>query len=140
DSTRHLCIAAHLDRSFRDFVIAQLIDEKYKAIAQSVGVDLPTVVKHCLQAKCLAVHHYGGYIVQSTGDGIFALFGAPVAHEDHPQRALYAALGIQDQIRRYADELRTEGHAPLQIRIGVNAGEVVVRSIRIGEAKSEYTP
>jgi class 3 adenylate cyclase len=39
-----------------------------------------------------AVHHYDGYIVQSTGDGIFALFGAPVAHEDHPQRALYAAL------------------------------------------------
>ena len=42
-----------------------------------------------------AVQHYGGYVVQSTGDGIFALFGAPVAHEDHPQRALYAAVKMQ---------------------------------------------
>ncbi|MBV8359221.1 MAG: AAA family ATPase, partial [Deltaproteobacteria bacterium] len=97
-------------------------------------------VDPALKLMIEAVQHYDGYIVQSTGDGIFALFGAPVAHEDHPQRALYAALRIQDQIHRYADNLRAEGRAPLQIRIGVNAGEVVVRSIRIGEAKSEYTP
>jgi tetratricopeptide (TPR) repeat protein len=87
-----------------------------------------------------AVNHYDGHIVQSTGDGIFALFGAPVAHEDHPQRALYAALRIQEQVRRYADRLRAEGRPPLQIRIGVNTGEVVVRSIRTAEARSEYTP
>jgi class 3 adenylate cyclase/tetratricopeptide (TPR) repeat protein len=98
------------------------------------------IVDPALKLMIDAVRRYDGYIVQSTGDGIFALFGAPVAHEDHPQRALYAALRIQDQIRRYADKLRTEGRAPLQIRIGVNAGEVVVRSIRIAEAKSEYTP
>jgi hypothetical protein len=54
EATRHLCVAAHSDRSFRDFVIEQLIDEKYKAFAQSVGVDLPTVVKHCLGARRLA--------------------------------------------------------------------------------------
>ena len=48
-----------------------------------------------------AVHRYDGYIVQSTGDGIFALFGAPVAHEDHPQRALYAALRMQEDLKRY---------------------------------------
>jgi Adenylate and Guanylate cyclase catalytic domain/Double zinc ribbon len=65
-----------------------------------------------------AVRRYGGYIVQSTGDGIFALFGAPVAHEDHPQRALYAALRMQDEIRRYADRQRAEGRAPIQIRVG----------------------
>src|SRR5215471_10375634 len=47
-----------------------------------------------------AVQHYGGYVVQSTGDGIFALFGAPLAHEDHPQRALYAAVRLQDEMRR----------------------------------------
>jgi class 3 adenylate cyclase len=98
------------------------------------------IIDPALRLMIDAVRRYDGYIVQSTGDGIFALFGAPVAHEDHPQRALYAALRIQDQIRRYADKLRTEGRAPLQIRIGVNAGEVVVRSIRIAEAKSEYTP
>src|SRR5208282_3083238 len=80
------------------------------------------------------------YVVQSTGDGVFALFGAPVAHEDHPQRALYAALRMQDEVRRFADRLRAEGRAPLQIRIGANTGEVVVRSIRTGEGKSEYTP
>ena len=98
------------------------------------------LVDPALKLMIEAVQHYDGYIVQSTGDGIFALFGAPVAHEDHPQRALYAALRIQDQIHRYADNLRAEGRAPLQIRIGVNTGEVVVRSIRTGEAKSEYTP
>jgi class 3 adenylate cyclase len=87
-----------------------------------------------------AVHRYGGYIVQSTGDGIFALFGAPIAQEDRPNRALYAALRMQEQLRRYSDKLLAEGRAPLLIRIGVNTGEVVVRSIRLGEAKSEYTP
>ncbi|MBV8362811.1 MAG: AAA family ATPase, partial [Deltaproteobacteria bacterium] len=98
------------------------------------------IIDPALKLMIEAVHHYEGYLVQSTGDGIFALFGAPVAHEDHPQRALYAALRIQDQIRHYADSLRAEGCAPLQVRIGVNTGEVVVRSIRIAEAKSEYTP
>jgi Double zinc ribbon/Adenylate and Guanylate cyclase catalytic domain len=53
-----------------------------------------------------AVRRYNGYIVQSTGDGIFALFGAPVAREDHPQRALYAALRLQEEMRRYAANLR----------------------------------
>ena len=56
-----------------------------------------------------AVRRYDGHVVQSTGDGIFALFGAPVAHEDHPQRSLYAALRLQDEIRRMSDRLRTEG-------------------------------
>jgi hypothetical protein len=56
------------------------------------------IVDPALKLMIGAVRRYDGYIVQSTGDGIFALFGAPVAHEDHPQRALYAALRIQDQI------------------------------------------
>jgi class 3 adenylate cyclase/tetratricopeptide (TPR) repeat protein len=98
------------------------------------------IVDPTLKLMIDAVQHYDGYVVQSTGDGIFALFGAPVAHEDHAQRALYSALRMQHQIRRFADNLRAEGRAPLQIRIGVNTGEVVVRSIRTGDAKSEYTP
>jgi class 3 adenylate cyclase len=53
-----------------------------------------------------AAHRYDGYVVQSTGDGIFALFGAPVAHEDHPQRALYAALRMQDESLRYSAQLQ----------------------------------
>ncbi len=86
-----------------------------------------------------AAHRYGGHVVQSTGDGVFALFGAPIAHEDHPQRALYAALRMQQEMRRYADRLRVEGRAPLQVRVGVNTGEVVVRSIQTGE-HVEYAP
>src|SRR5215472_9584253 len=78
------------------------------------------IVDPALKLMIDAVHHYDGYIVQSTGDGIFALFGAPVAHEDHPQRALYAALRIQEEIRRYGDQMQTQGRAPLQVRIGVN--------------------
>ena len=87
-----------------------------------------------------AVRRYDGYIVQSTGDGIFALFGAPVAHEDHPQRALYAALRMQEELKRYAAGLREAGNLPLEARVGVNTGEVVVRSITTGEGHTEYTP
>jgi class 3 adenylate cyclase len=87
-----------------------------------------------------AVNHYDGYIVQSTGDGIFALFGAPVAHEDHPQRALYAALRLQEALRRYSASLRAKGGSPIEARVGVNTGEVVVRSIRTSEQHSEYAP
>src|SRR5271167_4520441 len=87
-----------------------------------------------------AAHRYGGYVVQSTGDGIFALFGAPVAHEDHPQRALFAALRIQDELTRHSDRVRAEGGLPIQARIGVNTGEVVVRPITTGAGQTEYMP
>jgi class 3 adenylate cyclase len=97
------------------------------------------IVDPALRLMMDAAHRYGGHIVQSTGDGVFALFGAPVAHEDHPQRAMYAALRMQEEMRRYADRLRAEGRAPLQVRVGVNTGEVVVRSIHTGE-HAEYTP
>ena len=69
-------------------------------------------------------------MAQALGDGIFALFGAPIAPEDHPQRALYAALRMQEEMRRYAETLRAKGYPPLLLRVGVNTGEVVVRSIR----------
>jgi class 3 adenylate cyclase/tetratricopeptide (TPR) repeat protein len=98
------------------------------------------IVDPALKLMIDAVHRYDGYIVQSTGDGIFALFGAPIAHEDHPQRALYAALRMQEEMRRYAERLRSDGKPPLQVRIGANTGEVVVRSIRTGELHAEYTP
>jgi class 3 adenylate cyclase len=98
------------------------------------------VIDPALKLMMDAVHRYDGYIVQSTGDGIFALFGAPVAHEDHPQRALYAALRMQDDLKRYAVRLRAEGGVPIEARIGANTGEVVVRSIATGEGHTEYTP
>ena len=98
------------------------------------------IVDPALKLMMDAVHRYGGFVVQSTGDGIFALFGAPVAHEDHPQRALYAALRMQDDIRRFAERLRAEKGLNLQVRVGANVGEVVVRSIQTGERHAEYTP
>jgi class 3 adenylate cyclase len=76
-----------------------------------------------------AVHHYEGTVNQAMGDGIMALFGAPLAHEDHAVRACYAALRMQELVQQYAVEVqRTEG-LPIQMRVGLNAGEVVVRSI-----------
>jgi class 3 adenylate cyclase/tetratricopeptide (TPR) repeat protein len=98
-----------------------------------------TIVDPVLQLMMAAVHRYGGYVAQSTGDGIFALFGAPVAHEDHPQRALHAALAMQEELRRYAERLRAEGKVPVEARVGVNTGEVVVRTIETG-GHTEYTP
>jgi class 3 adenylate cyclase/tetratricopeptide (TPR) repeat protein len=97
------------------------------------------IVDPVLQLMMAAVHRYGGYVAQSTGDGIFAMFGAPIAHEDHPQRALHAALAMQERLRRYADRLRPEGKIHVEARVGVNTGEVVVRTIETG-GHTEYTP
>ena len=69
-----------------------------------------------------------------------SLFGAPVAHEDHPQRALYAALRMQEELKKYSARLREAGNAPLEARVGVNSGEVVIRSITTGAGHTEYTP
>ena len=98
------------------------------------------IVDPALKLMIDAVHRYDGYIVQSTGDGIFGLFGAPVAHEDHPQRALYAALRMLEELKRYSTGLREHGNLPIEARVGVNTGEVVVRSITTGEGQTEYTP
>ena len=76
------------------------------------------IVDPALQLMMAAVHRYGGYVAQSTGDGIFALFGAPVAHEDHPQRALHAALAMQEELRRYGERLRSEGKHAVEARWG----------------------
>src|SRR5215467_3537011 len=76
-----------------------------------------------------AVHRYEGTVNQVLGDGIMALFGAPVAHEDHAARACYAALAMQAAMQRYAEEVRRTQGLAVQIRVGLNAGEVVVRAI-----------
>jgi len=76
-----------------------------------------------------AVHHYEGTVNQVMGDGIMALFGAPLAHEDHAVRACYAALRMQESVKRYCEEVRRSHGVEVQIRVGLNSGEVVVRSI-----------
>ncbi len=84
------------------------------------------------------VHRFEGTVNQYTGDGIMALFGAPIAHEDHAQRACYAALRLRDELRRYAHELRRAHGLDFQVRMGLNSGEVVVG--RIGDdLRMDYT-
>ena len=83
-----------------------------------------------LERMMESVHRYEGTVNQVMGDGIMALFGAPVAHEDHAVRACYAALRMQELVKAYADQaFRTHG-ITVRIRVGLNSGEVVVRSIR----------
>jgi len=82
-----------------------------------------------LERLMAAVHRYEGTVNQVMGDGIMALFGAPLAHEDHAVRACYAALRMQEAVKQYATEVQRTHGVPLHIRVGLNAGEVVVRSI-----------
>ena len=82
-----------------------------------------------LERMMAAVHRYEGTVNQVMGDGIMALFGAPLAHEDHAVRACYAALAMQEAIRRYSEEVRRTHGVEVQIRVGLNSGEVVVRAI-----------
>jgi len=91
-----------------------------------------------LERMMEAVHRYEGTVNQVMGDGIMALFGAPLAHEDHAIRACYAALRMQESVKRYAEEVRRTEGIPIQIRVGLNSGEVVVRSIG-SDLRMDYT-
>jgi class 3 adenylate cyclase/tetratricopeptide (TPR) repeat protein len=86
---------------------------------------LDPVIEHMMEA----VHRYEGTVNQVMGDGIMALFGAPLAHEDHAVRACYAALRMQESVKRYADGVFRRYGVPVEIRVGLNSGEVVVRAI-----------
>ncbi len=91
-----------------------------------------------LERMMEAVHRYEGTVNQVMGDGIMALFGAPLAHEDHAVRACYAALRMQESVKKYADAVRRSHAAVVKIRIGLNSGEVVVRAIG-GDLHMNYT-
>src|SRR5207253_1731020 len=82
-----------------------------------------------LERMIEAVHRYEGTVNQVMGDGIMALFGAPIAHEDHAVRACYAALRMQETVTRYGDAMQRSHGVPVQIRVGLNSGAVVVRAI-----------
>src|SRR5207244_3186627 len=88
-----------------------------------------TLLDPALQCMMDAVHRFEGTVNQVLGDGIMALFGAPVAHEDHAVRACYAGLAMQAAMRRYAEEVRRSHGLEMQMRVGLNSGEVVVRAI-----------
>ena len=91
-----------------------------------------------LEAMMDGVHRYEGTVNQVMGDGIMALFGAPLAHEDHAVRACYAALRMQEAVKTYSEEVRRTAGLPIAIRIGLNSGEVVVRSIG-SDLHTDYT-
>jgi class 3 adenylate cyclase len=95
---------------------------------------LDPVLEHMMEA----VHRFEGTVNQVMGDGIMVLFGAPLAHEDHAVRACYAALSMQESVKRYAEGVfRTYG-VPVEIRVGINSGEVVVRAIA-SDLHMDYT-
>ncbi len=91
--------------------------------------DAREIIDPVLDLMMDAVHAYEGTVNQVMGDGIMALFGAPIAHEDHAVRACYAALRMQETVKRYADRVRARAGVAISIRVGLNSGEVVVRSI-----------
>ena len=91
--------------------------------------DARKILDPVLELMMEAVHRYEGTVNQVMGDGIMALFGAPLAHEDHAVRACYAALRMQESVKMHAEEVRRSHAAVVKIRIGLNSGEVVVRAI-----------
>ena len=95
---------------------------------------LDPVLEHMMEA----VHRFEGTVNQVMGDGIMALFGAPLAHEDHAVRACYAALRMQESVKRYAEGVRREHGVTIRIRVGLNSGEVVVRAIG-SDLRMDYT-
>jgi class 3 adenylate cyclase/tetratricopeptide (TPR) repeat protein len=96
------------------------------------------ILERFFQILAEGVHRFEGTINQYTGDGVMALFGAPIAHEDHAQRACYAALALRDALRGWCDELRVSRGLALSVRMGINSGEVVVGKIG-DDLRMDYT-
>ena len=96
------------------------------------------IINRCFEGITAEVHRFEGTINQYTGDGVMALFGAPLAHEDSPRRGVHAALGIQRAIRAVAQALQAERGLRLQMRIGLNTGLVVVGKIG-DDLRMDYT-
>ena len=107
-------------------------------LAERDPEEASSVLDPVLQLMMDAVHRYEGTINQVMGDGIMALFGAPLAHEDHAVRACYAAIRMQETVKNYAEEARRSHAAVIKIRVGLNSGEVVVRAIG-SDLRMDYT-
>src|SRR5215467_11669386 len=100
--------------------------------------DARRILDPVLERMMEAVHRFEGTVNQVMGDGIMALFGAPIAHEDHAARACYAALRMQESITTFSEEIRQVHGLSVQIRVGLNSGEVVVRSVG-SDLRMDYT-
>jgi len=100
--------------------------------------ELHKILERFFEILAEGVHRFEGTVNQYTGDGIMALFGAPIAHEDHARRACYAALHLQEGLRGYANELRLRRGLNFSARIGINSGEVIVGAIG-DDLRMDYT-
>jgi class 3 adenylate cyclase/tetratricopeptide (TPR) repeat protein len=108
-------------------------------LAESVGAEVfHGILDRFFSILSAGVHRFEGTVNQFTGDGIMALFGAPIAHEDHAHRACYAALHLVAELERYADELRRSHGLNFSVRMGINSGEVVVGKIG-DDLRMDYT-
>jgi class 3 adenylate cyclase/tetratricopeptide (TPR) repeat protein len=111
----------------------------YTSISEKLDPeDIHDVMDRCFKILMSEIHRSEGTINQFTGDGVMAIFGAPIAHEDHAQRACYAALGIQKALKTYGEELKKRFEIIFQMRIGINSGHVVVGSIG-DDLRMDYT-
>jgi class 3 adenylate cyclase len=111
----------------------------YTAMAEKIGPEeVHQIMDGCFKILMDEIHKYEGTINQFTGDGVMALFGAPVAHEDHAQRACHAALSFQKAIGHYGEKIKKEYGINFQLRIGLNSGPVIVGSIG-DDLRMDYT-
>ena len=102
-------------------------------IATAVGAErLREIMAELVSRAAVAVQRFGGTVDKFTGDGIMAVFGAPVALEDHAVRACLAALGVQEEAKRLAVEIRERDGVDLQLRVGLNSGQVIAGEIGSG--------
>jgi class 3 adenylate cyclase/tetratricopeptide (TPR) repeat protein len=107
-------------------------------LADRDPVEARKILDPVLERMMEAVHRYEGTVNQVMGDGIMALFGAPLAHEDHAVRACYAALRMQESVKKYAESIRRSDGIEVRIRVGMNSGYVVVRSVG-SDLRTDYT-
>ena len=114
------------------------IKSSTEMIADRDPEDASRILDAVLQHMIEAVHRFEGTVSRVMGDGIMALFGAPVALEIHAVRGCYAALLMQETIKRFSEEIRHTEGLSIQVRIGVNSGEVIVRSIS-SDLHMDYT-
>jgi class 3 adenylate cyclase len=124
----------------RKWVTVLFVDVSgFTALAERLDPeDVHHLMDQAFEVMLTEIHRYEGTVNQFLGDGLMALFGAPVAHEDHPLRALHAALGIQRALATYRDRLRRDRGIDFQVRQGLNTGGVVVG--RIGDnLRMDYT-
>ncbi|MBW2564182.1 MAG: AAA family ATPase, partial [Deltaproteobacteria bacterium] len=111
----------------------------YTSISEKLDPEeVHQIMDGCFKILMKEIHRYEGTINQFTGDGVMALFGAPVAHEDHAQRACYAALSIQKALEHYEEKIKKDFGADFKMRIGLNSGPVIVGSIG-DDLRMDYT-